>query len=139
MYSLFFFFKQKTAYEMRISDGVQTCALPISCCCSTAAAHDRPQILVISSADSMLPAGRILSDEVRQGLEGGLGHEVDIFVESLDALRFPEPIFGDMVAALVEAKYHGKRFDLVYALGPHAYHFVRSDERRVGKECVSRC
>src|SRR3546814_12591145 len=25
------FFKQKTAYEMRISDGVQTCALPISC------------------------------------------------------------------------------------------------------------
>src|SRR3546814_20974382 len=72
----------------------------------------------------MLPAGRILSDEVRQGLEGGLGHEVDIFVESLDALRFPEPIFGDMVAALVEAKYHGKRFDLVSALGPHAYHFV---------------
>src|SRR3546814_788169 len=27
--SFFFFFKQKTAYEMRISDGVQTCALPI--------------------------------------------------------------------------------------------------------------
>src|SRR3546814_4516881 len=25
----FVFFKQKTAYEMRISDGVQTCALPI--------------------------------------------------------------------------------------------------------------
>src|SRR3546814_1038157 len=29
-YVFFFFFKQKTAYEMRISDGVQTCALPIS-------------------------------------------------------------------------------------------------------------
>src|SRR3546814_9461132 len=29
-YCLLFFFKQKTAYEMRISDGVQTCALPIS-------------------------------------------------------------------------------------------------------------
>src|SRR3546814_1416944 len=26
---LLFFFKQKTAYEMRISDWVQTCALPI--------------------------------------------------------------------------------------------------------------
>src|SRR3546814_8436845 len=26
---MFFFFKQKTAYEVRISDGVQTCALPI--------------------------------------------------------------------------------------------------------------
>src|SRR3546814_4722142 len=30
MCCVFFFFKQKTAYEMRISDGVQTCALPIS-------------------------------------------------------------------------------------------------------------
>src|SRR3546814_17339887 len=28
LYNLFFY-KQKTAYEMRISDGVQTCALPI--------------------------------------------------------------------------------------------------------------
>src|SRR3546814_11107088 len=28
MCAVFFFFKQKTAYEMRISDGVQTCALP---------------------------------------------------------------------------------------------------------------
>src|SRR3546814_19522087 len=27
---MFFFFKQKTAYEMRISDWSQTCALPIS-------------------------------------------------------------------------------------------------------------
>src|SRR3546814_2740305 len=27
---VFFFFKQKTAYEIRISTGVQTCALPIS-------------------------------------------------------------------------------------------------------------
>src|SRR3546814_19555789 len=26
---VFFFFKQKTAYEMRISDGVQTCARPV--------------------------------------------------------------------------------------------------------------
>src|SRR3546814_5676035 len=92
--------------------------LLLTCCCSTAAAHDRPQVLVISSADSMLPAGRILSDEVHQGLEAGLGHKVDIFVESLDALRFPEPIFGDKVAELVKAKYRGQRFELIYALGP---------------------
>src|SRR3546814_8310073 len=34
-----FFFKQKTAYEMRISDGVQTCALPI---CDVVALADAP-------------------------------------------------------------------------------------------------
>src|SRR3546814_8389609 len=103
---VFFFFKQKTAYELRISDWSSD----------------------VCSSDLMLPAGRILSDEVHQGLEAGLGHKVDIFVDSLDALRFPEPIFGDMVAELVKAKYHGMRFDLIYALGPHAYHFVA--ERR---------
>src|SRR3546814_14315703 len=67
--------------------------LLLACCCPTAAAQDRPQILVLSSADSMLPAGRILSDEVQQGLEAGLGPRVEIFVEFLDALRFPEHIF----------------------------------------------
>src|SRR3546814_8554953 len=30
MFFLFFFFKQKTAYELRISDWSSTCALPIS-------------------------------------------------------------------------------------------------------------
>src|SRR3546814_8690508 len=30
VYCFFFFFKQKTAYEMRISDWSSTCALPIS-------------------------------------------------------------------------------------------------------------
>src|SRR3546814_6288879 len=59
----------------------------------------------------MLPAGRILSDEVQQGLEAGLGHRVEIFVEFLDALRFPEPIFSDKVAELIEAKYRGQRFE----------------------------
>src|SRR3546814_8549721 len=76
----------------------------------------------------MLPAGRILSDEVQQGLEAGLGHRVEIFVEFLDALRFPEPIFSDKVAELIEAKYRGQRFELIYALGPQAYHLVA--ERR---------
>src|SRR3546814_5249437 len=44
------------------------------------------------------------------------------------ALRFPEPIFSDKVAELIEAKYRGQRFELIYALGPQAYHSVA--ERR---------
>src|SRR3546814_9918939 len=38
----FFFFKQKTAYEMRISDWSSTCALPISCLSAPA-----PRIVII--------------------------------------------------------------------------------------------
>src|SRR3546814_18554391 len=63
-----------------------------------------------------------------QGLEAGLGHKIEMCVETLDALRFPKPTFGDMRAELVKSKNNGKRFDLSYALGPHAYHFVA--ERR---------
>lgn len=113
---------------MRLPPCCRLLLLLLAFWCSTAAAHDRPQILIISSADSMLPSGRILSDAVHQGLEAGLGHEIDIFVEFLDAFHFPEPIFGDMVADLAEAKYRGMRFDLIYVLGPNAYRFVA--ERR---------
>lgn len=113
---------------MKLTSCCRYLLLLFACCCSTAAAQDKPQILVVSSADSMLPAGRIMSDEILRGLEAGLGRQVDVFVEFLDALRFPEPVFGDMVAELVEAKYRGKRFDVIYVLGPHAYRFVA--ERR---------
>lgn len=79
----------------------------------------------------MLPSGRIISDEVHRTLEAGLGRKVDFFVEFLDALRFPEPVSGDMVAELLEAKYHDKRFDLLFALGPQAYQFI-AERREAG-------
>src|SRR3546814_10503512 len=50
----FFFFKQKTAYEMRISDWIQTCALPISAVLSWKPA---PEWLVYASASKGYKAG----------------------------------------------------------------------------------
>src|SRR3546814_9742891 len=53
----FFFFKQKTAYAMRISDWSQTCALPIS------ASQRRKVVALVSKFDHclghLLYAGRI--------------------------------------------------------------------------------
>lgn len=79
----------------------------------------------------MLPSGRIISDEVHRGLEAGLGRKVDFFVEFLDALRFPEPVSGDMVGKLLDAKYYEERFDLIFALGPQAYQLI-AERREVG-------
>src|SRR3546814_1674022 len=45
---VFFFFKQKTAYEMRISDWSQTCALPISLG-REATAHDLRDVLDVGA------------------------------------------------------------------------------------------
>src|SRR3546814_16776145 len=61
---LVFFFKQKTAYEMRISDWVQTCALPIF-------AHHRD---------------RLLGLEIAYGVDLLIGHQV--------APRLVDPDFG---------------------------------------------
>src|SRR3546814_7859179 len=87
---VFFFFKQKTAYEMRISDWVQTCALPI------------------------------FRDEARQRLDRRGG--------DLDGRARPG---GQHHQAHDRAARHARVV---------AHHLdVRSEERRVGKECVSTC
>src|SRR3546814_3735041 len=88
---IFFFFKQKTAYEMRISDWVQTCALPISAAC----AHQVLALPRISTPDSARAKGTHWS-----------------------------------AAAGTLASNEAHR-----ANAPRK----RSEERRVGKECVSTC
>src|SRR3546814_3430892 len=86
--SVFFFFKQKTAYEMRISDWSSTCALPIL-------------LKDIASGEGDLT--RRL-DYARQDELGELAGWFNRFLDKL------QPIIAD-----------------------------RSEERRVGKECVSTC
>src|SRR3546814_6484274 len=104
---VFFFFKQKTAYEMRISDWSQTCALPIcrlsSSWPSSAASFERSSLafIVYSLSTDMT------RDE--RGRDRQLGGS--------QAERLARELFAD------------------------AFHFVehRSEERRVGQECVSTC
>src|SRR3546814_17948120 len=86
----FFFFKQKTAYEMRISDGVQTCALPIYAVC--------PDEAVVATA---LATARKLAAKPPSSLK-----------LSKQLMKQAKP---DVAAQM------------------------RSEERRVGKECASTC
>src|SRR3546814_10746796 len=92
----FFFFKQKTAYELRISDW---------------------------SSD-------VCSSDLRgrQGTAGGRHDEIR------DGVGVPRPAgLGDVVHALTSFTRSG---GWAMALAAHSF---RSDERRVGKECVSTC
>src|SRR3546814_1084027 len=90
---VFFFFKQKTAYEMRISDWIQTCALPIFCL-SPRACADRGLLLL--GGFSFVPQG--------------FDRDANPFAQCRER---PRHIFGALI--------------------------FRSEERRVGKECVSTC
>src|SRR3546814_7925622 len=90
----FFFFKQKTAYEMRISDWSSDVALPI---CGGGKHHAR--------VDQPVGVERLL-----QPGEGGK--------DFLSVIRPVIEIESDVLGLGIEA---------------------RSEERRVGKECVSTC
>src|SRR3546814_2481083 len=104
----FFFFKQKTAYEMRISDWS-------SDVCSSDLVEG------VGEAHHPLAPGD-LAGQLQSGLDGvgaGRPRELDLVLEAAGREH-------QLLEALEEVALGG---------GGH----VRSEERRVGKECVSLC
>src|SRR3546814_1634626 len=97
----FFFFKQKTAYEMRISDWSSDVALPISLC---------GQYRRLARRVAAGPGGGPVSGALRPFLHADTG--------KLPLFDMPEMAGRAVRHALVDD---------------------RSEERRVGKECVSTC
>src|SRR3546814_4982564 len=106
---LFFFFKQKTAYELRISDWSSD----------------------VCSSDLM---GTALFD-IKEALLFGLGLD-KVFLESMVFLRETLESIAD-TAANVASIFSSSPF--LTSKQRAAIGNVRSEERRVGKECVSTC
>src|SRR3546814_1254664 len=98
----FFFFKQKTAYEMRISDWSSD----------------------VCSSD-LLPCVACAVDcwAARAGTDADF-HRRDLF-EAIAQGAFPSWVLSVQIMPYADAK--------TYRINP------RSEERRVGKECVSTC
>src|SRR3546814_9045153 len=107
----FFFFKQKTAYEMRISD------LSSDVCSSD-----------LSRRVRRLDRLSLLHLYLRQGHRGPPRDEFRSARKTLT----PDQRAGRLGAALLGQPLLRSRSD-------HAVRPVRSEERRVGKECVSTC
>src|SRR3546814_4605737 len=94
MTRLVFLIKQKTAYELRISDWSSD----------------------VCSCD--LRRTLVAADIRHAGLQQRFRHREDGL--AVEGLAVPEPELGDF---FLEGSFHG----------------YRSEERRVGKECVSKC
>src|SRR3546814_7903315 len=114
MIDIVFFFKQKTAYDMRISDWSSDVCSSDLCLCR----HGPGDLAVWrwprGRADRRYPA-----DQPRPGRLSLPDARMD---PTLPASLPPEPVEPRASTALL-------------VLGMHR----RSDERRVGKECVSTC
>src|SRR3546814_6241602 len=102
----FFFFKQKTAYEMRISDWSS------DVCSSDLGAKPRRQHLQHAVA-------RVMAERVVDLLEA-----VEVEHEQRQSARLAPGGQDALLQPIVEQRAVGQ---------------VRSEERRVGKECVSTC
>src|SRR3546814_10126428 len=87
-----FFFKQKTAYELRISDWSSECALPISYLREKALIETRSMLAYLNE-------------------------------------KLPVTTDQDLRVALVQLMKGQMQIEML----------IRSEERRVGKECVSTC
>src|SRR3546814_5499799 len=101
---LFFFFKQKTAYEMRISDWS-------SDVCSSD---------LLADMATRLEAARLLTMQAAAAYDRGERCDMEAGMAKLFATE----------AALENA---------TEAMRIHGAYGYRSEERRVGKECVSTC
>src|SRR3546814_3724839 len=98
---MFFFFKQKTAYEMRISDWS-----------SDVCSSDLGDLAVLLS--------RIA---IQQRIPGTIPAD--------------DPLAEDIIS--LAGSLHPDQAQLFYSVAVHSRQELRSEERRVGKECVSTC
>src|SRR3546814_12596603 len=104
---LFFFFKQKTAYEMRISDwSSDVCSSDLAALVSPRPVGARQRLILV------LDGQYAVAD--RESVEGQRHDAARAFV------RHHLEVIG-------------------FAANHHAERDIRSEERRVGKECVSTC
>src|SRR3546814_4660279 len=111
MIVFFFFFKQKTAYEMRISDWSS------DVCSSDLPGRPHFEIIRLRARETRIPRG-----------------------EQLAPVRQSEPLQQHFCMTSQPLQF---RLAVLRRADPHQFHLVelvnRSEERRVGKECVSTC
>src|SRR3546814_18445816 len=115
MCSVFFFFKQKTAYEMRISDWS-------SDVCSSDLASEK--------IDVTLP--------VSTGAQGSI-HPISQVMDELAEI-FADLGFAVATGPEIEDDWHNfTALNIPESPPSRAMHVTRSKECRVGKECISTC
>ena len=109
---------------------LRLCALilAIATTCLSAAlplqAQDSRRVLLLFSNESLLPAGRILTDSIQSTMNAGTEEHLEFFPEYLDFVRFSEPGHEARMVDFLRGKYESTRFDLIFAIGPEALSFT---------------
>jgi len=94
-------------------------------------ATERPWVIVTLDSEPGLPAMAALDSATRKALTEPGRHPVDMFSESLDAIRFPQAQIEDETVALLAKKYATKHVDAVVAVGAAPLYFAEEHRSRL--------
>jgi PAS domain S-box-containing protein len=81
-----------------------------------AQSNDPKRVLIISQEDLTWPAYRMIDENARTALRGGLPEGILIFSEHLDRVHFPDAQFQEQQAAWIQRKYANAKINLVIAV-----------------------
>jgi C4-dicarboxylate-specific signal transduction histidine kinase len=98
---------------------------------SAANSAERPWVIVTLDSEPGLPYIAALDSALRKALTEPGRHPVDIFGESLDAIRFPQAQIEDETVALLAKKYATKHIDAVVTVGAAALDFAEEHRSRL--------
>ena len=90
-----------------------------------ASAGESPKrVLIFSSEQQQGPGVLIVNQSIRSTLKNGLPGPCLFYYEAQDSFRIPNEKYEGELVRLLQRKYDGERFDLIYALGTPALKFL---------------
>jgi len=99
-------------------------ALPALTAPLASAAETPKKVLILSGVDPNLPSVIMVSEIFRSTLAKGSPARVQFFSEALDSLRIPDDKYDQELVKLLQRKYEGEKFDLIFTITQPALKFL---------------
>jgi PAS domain S-box-containing protein len=91
---------------------------------AASAGQSPKRVLIFSSEEQQGPGILVLNQSIRTTLRNGPSVHFQFFYEAQDTFRISTEKYEGELVSLLQRKYDGERFDLIYALGPPALNFL---------------
>ncbi|HEV7395451.1 MAG TPA: ABC transporter substrate binding protein [Pyrinomonadaceae bacterium] len=100
-------------------------ALPVLSPAIASGAEPPKRVLIFYGTDPNLPNVSLINQILRSTLEKGSPVRVQFYSETLDSYRIPENKFESEFVRLLQRKYEGEKFDLIFTISSAAVKFLR--------------
>jgi C4-dicarboxylate-specific signal transduction histidine kinase/ABC-type uncharacterized transport system substrate-binding protein len=99
-------------------------ALPVLSTPVASAAETPKKVLIFSGTDPNLPTVVLMNQILRSTLEKGWSGRIQFYSEALDNHRIPDEKYEREMVKLLQRKYEGENFELIFTLGSAGLKFL---------------